>query len=164
VTEGTAGEERGPEVYDYPGEFTEGLLGERLAGVRLQELRAYRRCAVGGSTCARFLPGRRFTLAAPGAPDREVLLIEVTHGARDPGARDGRHAPARYGNSFVAVPADAPLRPRRVTRRPSVAGVETAVVVGPPGEEVYVDRYGRVRVRFPWDRGERGEAASCCAS
>jgi type VI secretion system secreted protein VgrG len=51
-----------------------------------------------------------------------------------------------------AVFADEPYRPPRVTPRPRVFGVQSAVMVGPPGEDVFTDELGRCCVKFPWDR------------
>jgi type VI secretion system secreted protein VgrG len=67
-----------------------------------------------------------------------------------------------YENQFQCVPATVPYRPPRLTPEPKVMGVQTAVVVGPAGEEIYVDKYGRVKVHFFWDReGKRNENSSC---
>ncbi len=61
-----------------------------------------------------------------------------------------------------AVPASAPYRPARVTPRPRISGVQSAIVVGPAGEEIHTDEHGRVRVQFHWDRaGARDERSSC---
>jgi type VI secretion system secreted protein VgrG len=67
----------------------------------------------------------------------------------------------RYENTFTCIPEGVPFRPARVTPRPA-AGPQTAVVVGPPGEEIFTDKYGRVKVQFYWDReGQRDEDSSC---
>ncbi|WP_438019377.1 type VI secretion system tip protein TssI/VgrG [Sorangium sp. So ce315] len=64
--------------------------------------------------------------------------------------------------SGTAVPASAPYRPARRTAKPVVHGMQSGVVVGPPGEEIHTDAHGRVRVQFPWDRlGEHDEHSSC---
>ena len=64
--------------------------------------------------------------------------------------------------SGKAVFAGDPFQPPRVTPRPDVSGVETATVVGPPGEDIFTDEHGRVRVRFPWDREARGDGTDSC--
>jgi type VI secretion system secreted protein VgrG len=62
----------------------------------------------------------------------------------------------------TAVFAEVPYRPEIRTEKPRVAGVQTAMVVGPPGQEIYTDEYGRVRVRFHWDReGAFDDNATC---
>ena len=67
-----------------------------------------------------------------------------------------------YNNSFEAIPYDVPFRPIRVTEKPFVHGPQTAIVVGPPGEKIFTDKHGRVRVQFHWDRyGKRDDKSSC---
>lgn len=65
-----------------------------------------------------------------------------------------------YENAFVCLPAAARFRPARVTPRPVAHGPETALVVGPQGEEIFVDKYGRVKVQFYWDRLGAKDASS----
>jgi type VI secretion system secreted protein VgrG len=73
-----------------------------------------------------------------------------------------KEADEEYGNSFTCIPDSVPFRPRRITPRPTVHGVQPAVVVGPGGEEIYCDKHGRVKVQFFWDReGKRDENSSC---
>ena len=67
-----------------------------------------------------------------------------------------------YSNSFEAFPAANTYRPRRITRKPVIPGTQTAKVVGKSGEEIWTDKYGRVKVQFHWDRyGESNEKSSC---
>src|SRR5262249_46941429 len=67
-----------------------------------------------------------------------------------------------YRNTFECIPSTTPFRPPRVTPQPFVQGCQTAVVVGPSGEEIYTDKYGRVKVQFYWDReGKKNENSSC---
>jgi type VI secretion system secreted protein VgrG len=88
------------------------------------------------------------------APDRRLLIV-ATHLEADV-ERD--HWPLRC----EAVPADRPYRPPLTTPRPRAVGVESATVVGPPGEEIHVDELGRVRVHFHWDRESRMDDGSSC--
>jgi type VI secretion system secreted protein VgrG len=70
--------------------------------------------------------------------------------------------PSRYDNTFEAIPDEVQFRPLRVTERPFVHGPQTAIVVGPPGEKIFTDKYGRVRVQFHWDRyGKYDDKSSC---
>jgi type VI secretion system secreted protein VgrG len=67
-----------------------------------------------------------------------------------------------YQNQFRALPYGKYHRPARTTPRPVVQGPQTAVVVGPAGEEIHTDKYGRVKVQFHWDReGKRDDKSSC---
>jgi type VI secretion system secreted protein VgrG len=67
-----------------------------------------------------------------------------------------------YSSRFECIPFDTPYRPASVTPKPVVKGSQTAIVVGPKGEEIYTDKHGRVKVQFHWDReGKRDEKSSC---
>ena len=71
---------------------------------------------------------------------------------------DGAH----YANRFTCIPFATPYRPDRLTPRPVVHGLQPAVVVGESGEEIWVDKYGRIKVQFHWDReGKKNESSSC---
>lgn len=155
------------EVYDYPGEYGKKPDGERLVKLRIEEEEATHFLLRASSTCRAFVAGQRFDLAEHYRRDLNgsYLLIEVQHGASageyytSGGAST---AGETYTNSFTASPHSVPYRPARVTPRPLVQGTQTAVVVGPSGEEIYSDSYGRVKVQFHWDReGERNENSSC---
>lgn len=74
----------------------------------------------------------------------------------------GTDAAVSYRNTLAAVPAGVPPRPPVGTPRPVVGGVLTAVVTGPPGQEIFVDRHGRVKVQFAWDRTGQRDADSSC--
>ncbi len=151
------------EVYDYPGEFVDPDLGKRLAGVRLQELQRDRQTGTGSGDCIRFVPGSRFTLGGSSGHhpfqllNQEYLLVEVSHSGRQPAVlgEESEKGATTYSNTFTVIPASTPFRPARVTERPRAPGVHTAIVLGPPGEQIYVDKYGRVKVRFHWDREEK---------
>src|SRR5262249_4153394 len=74
----------------------------------------------------------------------------------------GAASQSGYGNRFVCALADAPLRPEPLRPRPRIRGVQTATVVGAGGEEIHVDRYGRIKVQFHWDRlGKKDDHSSC---
>ena len=77
----------------------------------------------------------------------------------DAGVLDQRMS---YSNTFHCIPAEVPFRPPRVTRKPHVQGVQTAIVVGPPGEEIYTDEHARVKVQFHWDRQGKNDDKSSC--
>jgi type VI secretion system secreted protein VgrG len=87
------------------------------------------------------------------------VLTGVSHWARLPAERGSQ---VEYANSFSCLPAGLPFRPIRKTLRPTIPGTQTAVVVGPPGEEIFTDKYGRVKVQFHWDRQGQNDANSSC--
>ena len=164
-------DEAGPEDqklerYDYPGLYDMPEKGAVVGSMRLEEHQAQRRGGSGGGTCTRFTPGSTFTMEQhPRASiNMEYLVTGVQHTAEkhgnlESGAVSNR---CRYHNTFGCMDASLPFRPPRITRRPFVLGPQTAVVVGPFGEEIYTDKLGRVKVQFHWDRLGASDHHSSC--
>ncbi len=134
----------------------------RIAGVRAdQEATRTVRIQAAGTYC-RLTPGHKFKLSEHFDADGEYVLTEVTHAANCGIADTGGPGDYDYENSFECLPFVLPFRPARETPRPVVKGTQTAVVVGPPDEEIFPDKYGRVKVWFRWDpEGPRGLDSSC---
>jgi type VI secretion system secreted protein VgrG len=152
------------EYADFPGIYGTRDEGDRYANVRLEEFETMQSVVRGMSTCRAFSSGYRFTLADHYRSDmnKGYVLMSVSHTANDTSYRAGRSGEFSYRNSFEAIPQTAPFRPLRRARKPVVQGSQTAVVVGKQGEEIWVDKYGRVRVQFFWDRlGKKDENSSC---
>jgi type VI secretion system secreted protein VgrG len=152
------------EYSDYPGEYLTVSDGERYAKLRAEELEALRSVINGNGNCRAFSAGYRFTLQEHYRNDlnKAYVLTSVSHSADATAYRSGAAGSFSYHNSFEAIPQATPYRPARVTRKPFVQGAQTAVVVGKSGEEIWVDKYGRVRVQFFWDRvGKKDEQSSC---
>jgi type VI secretion system secreted protein VgrG len=155
------------EVYDYPAEFQLKADGDDLAQVRIDELVGWRQTGGGESACSRLATGRTMTLAEhPRASfNTGYLITRIAHwGTRAEADRSGGEGERQplYRNEFELIPAATLFRPPRVTRRPHIHGVQTASVVGPAGEEIYVDEHCRVKVQFHWDRlGHLDEKSSC---
>ena len=152
------------ELYDYPGAFTSPDDGERYARIRLEEAAAMRRVVRGQGTCRDFRAGYRFDLTDHfrAAANQSYMLLQVQHAASAGEFRAGGDAPMEYRNHFLAIPHTVPYRPPRATPHPVVHGSQTALVVGPAGEEVWVDAHGRIKVQFYWDRvGAKDENSSC---
>ncbi len=151
------------ELFEYPGRYTATGAGTARAGVRMEEEEVGYDTARGDSRCSSFRPGGKFTLTGHPLDDgNSFAFLSVTHTATEPsipGVRDGR---GEYANTFECLPADRVFRPARATPRPMAVGPQSAVVVGPSGEEIYTDQYGRVKVQFTWDRiGQKNENSSC---
>lgn len=153
------------EAYDFPGEYDVPGEGATLSRVRLEEQQARRIIADGESGCIRFTPGYRFTLTDGPREDenREYLITRVHHRGTQPQMGEAATGGSMgYSNTFQCIPFDVPYRPERKTPRPTIKGVQTAIVTGPGGEEVHTDEHGRVKVHFHWDRvGGMDEKSSC---
>jgi type VI secretion system secreted protein VgrG len=152
------------EVFNYPGRYQVKADGDAQTRVRMEEEEAGYEVAAGTSKCPTFMVGGKFTLATheiEAEAGKGYLLTSVQHTATDPSYFGTGREPA-YDNQFTCIPAAVPFRTERLTRRPVVRGPQTAVVVGPSGEEIYTDKYGRVKVQFFWDReGKKDENSSC---
>ncbi len=154
------------EVYDWSGAygFKDSGDGGRLTRTRMEALesQAKRFEARSNERCAQ--PHRHFTLrghyslgqGADGeAGDAEFLIVQVQHHARNNYASLARGGPgSHYENHFVCLRRQVPWRvlPGFNSHQPRIYGAQTAIVVGPPGQEIHTDEYGRVRVQFHWDR------------
>ena len=154
------------EIYDYPGEYQKKSEGESLVKVRMQEEETPVKVARGASDCRGFVSGYRFDLVEHYRRDinQAYVLTEVRHTASAGGVyrAEATASGETYSNQFSAIPYSVPYRPPRVTPRPTVQGPHTAIVSGKSGEEIWVDKYGRVKVQFHWDReGKNDENSSC---
>ncbi|MFZ1987188.1 MAG: type VI secretion system tip protein TssI/VgrG [Desulfatitalea sp.] len=155
------------EVYDFPGEYATTEEGRRLVQVRLQEAVLFKERAEGKSVVPRLVPGFTFTLNSHvmDSFNQEYLLTSVVHSGAQPQVLAEKASSAegtRYENLFEAIPSAVTFRPERQTAKPVVEGVQTAIVTGPSGEEIYPDKHGRVKVQFHWDRlGKKDENSSC---
>jgi type VI secretion system secreted protein VgrG len=151
------------EIYDYPGKFSKTKDGERYSALRLEELSTLEEVLRGSSDCRAFESGRQFALIDYYRQDAndDYLLLSVEHVAKGGGYRSGP-GEAHYSNRFECIPVKVPYRPSRRAPKQLIRGSQTAVVVGPGGEEIYTDKHGRVKVQFHWDRkGGKDENSSC---
>lgn len=153
------------EIYDYPGCYTKKDEGDRLARIRMEAEEAQITKIAGSSNCRAFTSGYRFNLLEHYRDDmnnKDYVLTSVEHEANQGISPEYIGSELSYTNSFTCIPFEVPYRPPRVTAKPVVQGSQTAIVVGPKGEEIYTDKYGRVKVQFHWDReGKRDENSSC---
>jgi type VI secretion system secreted protein VgrG len=173
----------GLELYDWPGGYAHHFDGvdpgggdrtadlqkvftdnQRTTDLRMQEEALTGLLVEGVSDCRQLTSGHKFTLTRHFNADGPYVLTSVGHSATLPGnyrSGDGA-AGLLYQNRFTAIPLALPFRPVRRTPPPVVPGTQTAVVVGPPGEEVFPDKYGRVKVQFHWDREGKYDPNSSC--
>ena len=152
------------EIYDYPAEYSARTEGDRLANIRMQGEEAKITTITGASNCKAFTSGYKFNLTGyyrHEMNDTSYVLVSINHNATEPAGGSDSGSAATYNNNFYCIPFDVPFRPPLVTPKP-IGSVQTAVVVGPKGEEIYTDEHGRVKVQFHWDReGKKDENSSC---
>jgi len=155
------------EIFDYPAEATKvtssGL--EHLAKVRVQELQARQMVAHGYGDAAGLAAGKLFKLTQYPRSDLNIQYL-ITSTSIELNSNDyasGKaSSPTQFAISVEAVDAREAYRPARITPKPVIYGTQTAVVVGPKGDEIHTDEFGRVKVQFHWDRyGKSDESSSC---
>ena len=155
------------EFFDYPGRYTETSAGDNYVRQRIEEKHArFERCE--GQANARGLAvGYAIKLQDHPRDDqnKKYLIVSAEYHLKldeyfsDSTASGNEQA---YTCSFTALDNARPFRPSRNSRKPLVHGAQTAVVVGPSGDEIYTDQYGRVKVQFHWDRyGKKDQDSSC---
>lgn len=162
----------GMELFDYPGMNLTPSEGKAITKIRMQEEEAVYAFGRGSSVCRAFTSGYKFELQDHplDAMNKSYLLTEVRHIASVAGTyRDDVAAENSYSNDFTCIPDNLPFRPARITPKPLIHGLQSAAVVGKSsdqdsaddetvggdGEEIWVDKWGRVLVHFPWDRQKR---------
>src|SRR5690554_13270 len=149
--------------YDYPGRYKADASGQPFTQARLDALRNDAALAHGTSNRPDFSPGAKVELQQHDSEtlNREWLLTAITHTGKQPQAleEEGGSEPTRYHNDFSAIPADKTWRPV-CEHKPMMDGPQMAIVTGPEGAEIHCDQYGRVKVRFPWDRYSKNDEHS----
>jgi type VI secretion system secreted protein VgrG len=170
------------ELYDYPGGYAGRFDGvapgggdragdlqkifednARTAGIRIQQEALEAVTAHGAATTGQMTAGHKFGLTRHYDADDNYVLTEIQHSARlGANYRSGEGEELVYENRFAVIPLAVPYRPPLITPRPTVHGSQTAVVTGPGGEEIFPDKYGRVKVQFHWDREGKNDDTSSC--
>jgi len=154
------------EIYDYPGEYVEHGDGERLADVRLNELQSQYEVLHGQANARGIVTGSTFKLKhhPRGDQNREYLITGTTMeiDAGEFSSSGGGGGGEFFSCNFTSIEQAQQYRPARTTPKPIVQGPQTAIVVGPAGQEIYVDDHARIKVQFHWDRyGQKDENSSC---
>lgn len=154
------------EIYDYPGEYVESGDGENYARKRIEELQAQYEMITASSDARGICAGCNFTLTDYPREDqnRKYLITSASYdiGSEEFDTSEGGGGQIIYSCSFTAIDAAQPYCSPRITAKPSIPGPQTAIVVGPSGEEIYTDKYGRVKVQFHWDRYSKADENSSC--
>jgi type VI secretion system secreted protein VgrG len=151
------------EMYDYPGRYAEVADGNLAAKARLERLHGQCQQIEAVSDARGLLVGGLFTLADHPREDQNGdYLITGAHYEISGGAYASNGGALEVVCHFIGIGKAYPYRPAQSMLRPVVYGPQTAMVVGPSGEEIWTDQYGRVKVQFHWDRlGKENEKSSC---
>ena len=173
------------EIYDYPGAYAQRFDGvdkgggdqaadlqqifednKRTTKIRMEAETVPGLVIRGSSNCRHLVSGYQFTLDRHFDADGDYVLTELAHTARLTSAdyRSGGEGEFAYENHFACIPFNdhLPFRPPQTAVKPTVRGTQTAVVTGPAGEEIFTDKYGRVKVQFHWDREGKYDTDSSC--
>lgn len=148
------GKKRSSTRYDYPGGFVKKARGDFLVTRRIEAEEAMGKVLYGDSFCPSFTAGNKFKLTDHVRKDvnDEWVLLSIQH----------RASLDAYRNSFTAFPLNVPYRSPALAHKPVIPGTQTALVVGKSGEEIWTDKYGRIKVQFHWDQeGKNDENSSC---
>ena len=153
-------------VYDYPGTFDIPERGKTLATVILESDQAQKTLITGCTNCRQLLPGYLFTVSKHPRSDfnQTYMITKVNQAATQPQVLEesGAASKTSYESQFTCIPKGIPYRAPSRSIKPRIDGVQTAIVVGPPGEEIYTDEHGRVKVQFHWDLdGKKDDKTSC---
>ncbi|MDE1183229.1 type VI secretion system tip protein TssI/VgrG [Paraburkholderia sp.] len=150
-------------AYQWQGCYIEADQGEHCARIRLEQEQAGHARVHAHSRVRETAPGYRFTLrnCPRDSENREHLIVGVTYRLQAGGYASGS-SEAQYDFDLIAQPSSIPYRAPGVTPIPKATGPQTAIVVGPTGQEIWTDQYGRVKLQFRWDRyGNNDENSSC---
>ncbi|MCO6457292.1 MAG: type VI secretion system tip protein VgrG [Pirellulaceae bacterium] len=154
------------EVYDYPGEYLTTGEGDPYVKSRIQEQQADFEVCQGRGIARGLMAGGLFTLELHPHDElnKEYLVVSAIHEIRSDeyettGDGEGE---TFFRTSIRAIDSKTPYRSPRITPKPIVQGPQTAIVVGKQGEEIWTDKYGRIKVQFHWDRYGKSDEKSTC--
>lgn len=118
----------------------------------------------GESNVSLFSAGTCFKFNAAELPSESgnYALLNVKHEAYDSTHQSGDDTGQQYFNTFTCIPSTTPFHPQQTCNKPCILGMQTATVVGPQGEEIFTDKYGRIKVQFHWDREGKNDDKSSC--
>ena len=149
--------------YEYPGGFVTAAEAARKAKARMIEHRAVTDVSHGTSAAIALCPGNAFSVEDTGDQNLDgqyvVTALYTTGTQRKEGAQNWA-----CSNRFSAIPVGTPFAPPRITPRPRIRGIQTAIVTGEANEEqgIHTEMFGRIKVRFYWDRvGQQDHTSSC---
>ncbi len=153
------------EDYRFPGNFRVPAEGKRYAQIQLEATCVNAVTGKGQTQCVRLNPGHLFDMKQhlTQSFNRKYLLTKIKHDGTQPQSLEegASNRGTEYQATFETMPNDTPFRVP-MNEKPTAYDHQTALVVGPAGEEIYTDNMGRVKVQFHWDReGQMNEKSSC---
>jgi type VI secretion system secreted protein VgrG len=143
------------ELFEFPGQYRDAGEGAALAKVRLEEAQTQQVMVEAMVTARATACGYYMKLKKAERRDTERrYLITATNLTitQDDYTSGGGSSGQKFECNITGVPDDTKWRPARTTGKPFMRGPQTALVVGPAGEEIYTDEHGRIKVHFYWDR------------
>ncbi len=153
------------EVYDYPGEYTKTAEGTKLTDTRIDESQTAYSITQGSGNAMGLQAGMEFTLEDFYFDEQNTkhYIVAATYFIEGDALISGMGGAGQvFHCQFTAINSTQQFRPVRVTKQPVIVGTQTAIVVGKSGEEIWTDKYGRVKVQFHWDRlGKEDENSTC---
>lgn len=152
-------------LYDYPGTYVQSADGEHYARTRIEALQTLHEQVELAGNARGLGSGHLFSLTGFSRQDqnREYLIVGARyHIDQESLETSGGVASAQFESSLTCIDAQQSYRPLPNTQRPIVKGPQTALVVGPKGEEIWTDQFGRVKVHFYWDRHDQSNENSSC--
>ena len=152
-------------LYDYPGTYVQSEDGEHYARTRIEAIQSqHERVELSGN--ARGLgSGHLFSMSGFSRQDqnREYLIVSTRYLISQESLETGSASTGlQFESALSCIAAQQSFRPLPITPRPIVKGPQTAMVVGPSGEEIWTDQFGRVKVHFYWDRHDQSNENSSC--
>ncbi|WP_273907281.1 type VI secretion system Vgr family protein, partial [Enterobacter bugandensis] len=151
------------DVYDWPGRFVDKGHGEFYARIRQERWQVEHQQIQATATAAGIAPGHTFTLTnAPFFSDNGEYLVTAAGYHFEENRYASGEGETTHRTDFTVIPSAVVYRPAQSTAWPRTYGPQTAKVVGPKGESIWTDKYGRVKVKFHWDRLAKGDDTSSC--
>ena len=151
--------------FDYPGKYSTSAVGTQAAKVRMEVLLGQGEVITAQTNATGLYAGGLFTLAEHPRDDqnRTCLITSMVYQVNGGEYVSGTGTPVtQIECEFKAIGKEHAYRPQPLIAKPVVQGLQTAIVVGKAGEEIWTDQYGRIKVQFHWDRqGKQDESSSC---
>lgn len=149
--------------YEFPSMY-DTADGDNLVKIRMEAEEAPIDTIEAVSDCSTFYAGGKFKLTKHAAKNEKdnYIITGIYHRAFENSYFTGSEGQSEYGNNFVCIPEKVHYRPARLHNKPIMKGPQSALVTGPSGEEIYIDKLGRIKVQFMWDQyGKKNESSSC---